>query len=392
MNLKTSHNAHAPARIPALLIYAFLWIFFLIIPVITGNYGEGKMTRILYDWLRLAPFFIVFLFNHLLFLPRILFIGYVKSYLFVLVFFILLISYFFQAAGPFLYSNDPDIIEYRMLRDPQYGREEMRPGPPVNPSDGGAEIFRSPSETMRSVLEGNAFYNFVNIFLISLLIAGFNTAISMTNRWINEEQARREAEREHIKSELAFLQNQISPHFFMNTLNNIHAMVETSPEKARDSILRLSTLMRYLLYDSGRGSTTLKKEIEFIRSYVSLMQLRFDRSIEIDLNLPESIPDLKLPPLLFISFIENAFKHGISYMEHSSIEFSIELHDNALEFRSFNTVPKNQPTFHGYGGVGLENIRKRLDLIYGNKYKLDINKTDHEFNVVLFLPFETEIF
>jgi two-component system, LytTR family, sensor kinase len=218
-------------------------------------------------------------------------------------------------------------------------------------------------------------------------VAGFNTAIAMTNKWVAEEQARKEAEKEHIRSELAFLQNQISPHFFMNTLNNIHSLVDSDHALAQNAILKLSALMRYLLYESGRGTTTLKKEIDFIRSYVSLMQLRVNESVTISLDMPEKVNDVSLPPLLFISFIENAFKHGISSRGKAHLAFSLARTGDKIEFTSINSVPEylsEEETLKG--GIGLENIRKRLVLLYGSSYSLDIDQTGNEFSVRLVIP------
>lgn len=374
-------------RLPAYLIYAFLWLFFLIIPVITGTYRSGvDFERIKYDWLRMLPFFIVFFINILLLLPFILFRGHSKIYLLSLLLVVSTITGLFQVIGPALYKNDPDMLEQRILRDPQFGREEMKPGAPVENTPGSAELFKSqPNESRQNTYP--AAFQIFNTFIISLLIAGFSTAIAMTNKWITEEQARREAEREHIRSELAFLQNQISPHFFMNTLNNIHALVDADRELARDAILKLSGLMRYLLYESGRGKTTLNNEIEFLRSYINLMQLRVDKSVRIVADLPENQDDVSIPPLLFISFIENAFKHGVSYREDSSLCFSLTRNIDSIEFTSINTVPsfinKRIPE---KGGIGLQNIRKRLKLLYGDRFQLIINESEKEYRVKLIIP------
>lgn len=376
-------------RMPAYLIYIFLWLFFLIIPVITNNYwSRGDIVRIKYDWLRLLPFFLVFLVNNVVLLPRILFRGYSKLYLLSLLVTASLVTAAFQVTGQEIFRNDPDVIEQRLLQDPQYGREEMRPGSPPSELPGNTEIFKSPAGTRGRPALYPALYQMINTFFISLLVAGFNTAIAVTNRWVAEEQARKEAEKEQVKTELAFLQNQVSPHFFMNTLNNIHALVDADHELAQDAILKLSGLMRYLLYESGRGATTLKKEIEFLKSYINLMELRVDSSVEIIADLPEKINDVKIPPLLFISFIENAFKHGISYREKSSLRFRLVQHENSIEFTSENTIPLHADPgkIAGKGGIGLENIRKRLDLIYGKKYDLYIDNQGDVFKVSLRVP------
>lgn len=375
-------------RIPSYIIYSFLWLFFLIIPVITNSYGEeGRFARIYYDWLRMTPLFLVFLINSIILLPRILFRGYTRGYLIAILLTVLTVTSIFQITGSALFRNDPELLEQKMLQDPQYGREEMRPGLPPAGVPGNTEIFKSPSVIGSAGNQFHSAFQFVNIFLISLLIAGFNTAIAMTNRWINEEQAHREAEKEHIRTELAFLQNQISPHFFMNTLNNIHALVGTDTELAQDSILRLSSLMRYLLYESGRGMTTLRKEAEFLKSYVNLMQLRFDDNVRIDVDIPEEVSDISLPPLLFISFIENAFKHGVSSLEPSALSFSLRQNAGTIEFNAFNTIPRKViSSVQVPGGIGLENIRKRLNLLYNDKYKLEIKQDEQEFRVNLILP------
>lgn len=376
-------------KMPGYIIYLFLWLFFLIIPVITNNYGaKGDFVKIRYDWLRMLPFFIVFLINSFLLLPNILFRGYTKIYLFSLLVCITLITGLFQIIGPELYRNDPKLMEQRILQDPQYGRDEMMPGGSPGQIPGNTEIFSPSGRPKRS--QGNAnppFIQFMNTFLISLLIAGFNTAIAATNKWVDEEQSRKEVEKEHIRSELDFLQSQISPHFFMNTLNNIHALIEADQELAQNAVIKLSELMRYLLYESGRGNTTLKKEVEFLRSYINLMQLRVDNSVKVDINMPEVHENVNLPPLLFISFIENAFKHGVSYREPSHLAFSLIQNSGKIEFTSVNTIlSTTSASSKSHGGIGLENIRKRLDLLYRDAYSLEIRNDEKQFMVRLTIP------
>ena len=308
----------------------------------------------------------------------------------------IVISVTFYNLNPIIHKNDPEIIENRILQDPQYGREEMRPGlnpslPSNTPLSPG--IFEPAAKDLspanrRFPPEKRSFFVLINTMVISLLIAGFNTAISVTNKWSMEEQSRKEIEKEHIESKLAFLQNQVNPHFLMNTLNNIHSLIEADQHVAQDAVIKLSSMMRYLLYESGRGETTLQKEIDFLRSYLELMQIRVDKSINVTLELPEKFTNVNLPPLLFISFIENAFKHGISYREPSSMKFRLLQHADSLEFIAENTIPR----FHSGnlenlpGGFGLENIKKRLDMLYGERHKLIIEKTENEFRVNLVIP------
>lgn len=380
-------------KMPGYVIYLFLWLFFLIIPVITNNYGaKGDFIKIRYDWLRMLPFFIVFLINSFVLLPRILFRGYTKIYLLTLLVSVASITAVFQVIGPELYKNDPKLLEQRILQDPQYGREEMMPGGPPGNIPGNTGIFNSPQDIgPKRIPAIPPFIQFINTFLISMLIAGFNTAIAATNKWVDEEQSRKEAEKEHIRSELDFLQTQISPHFFMNTLNNIHSLIESDQALAQNAVIRLSELMRYLLYESDRGTTTLKKEIQFLRSYIELMQLRVDNTIKIDLSFPDKYDNIDLPPLLFISFIENAFKHGVSYREPSRLSFTLRQEKNSIEFLAVNTIAAVPNTSEmPVGGIGLENIRKRLNLLYGDKYLLNIEHAGQKYCVRLVVPSSTK--
>lgn len=382
---------------PRYVIYLLLWLSFFIIPVITNNYGaKGDFLKICYDWLRMTPFVIIFIINNSWLLPKLLFKGHTKLYLISLILSVVMISTAFQTIGPVLFKNDPKVAEQRILKDPQWGRDEMRPGDPSslsrnNPSS--PELFKAPSasdiiQKSKMPAPNLLLFQFINTLLISLLIAGFNTAIAVTDRWFTEEQARKEIEKEHIKSELAFLQNQVSPHFFMNTLNNIHALIDADQKLAQDAVLKLSEMMRYLLYESGRGTTTLKREIEFLRSYVNLMKLRVDESVKVDFGLPDDFNNVNLPPLLFISFIENAFKHGVSYREPSELSFSLIQSVDSLEFIAENTVSKFKETtsVSAHGGIGMENIKKRLDLLYAANYQLIIDKNEKKFKVRLIIP------
>lgn len=389
MNMELTIRKKA-GRMPEYVIYVFLWLIFLIIPVITNNYSSrNDIIRIRYDWLRMLPFLLVFIINSLILLPKILFRGKTRTYLFVLVLSVTAISVLFQVIGPVLYRNDPKLIEQRLLRDPQYGRADMMPGAQPGQIPATGSLYDTPAKItgQGELLTGNPpTIMFLNTFLISLLIAGFNTSIAVTNKWVEEEQARKEVEREHIRSELAFLQNQVSPHFFMNTLNNIHALIEADSALAQDAVLRLSELMRYLLYESERGDTTLRKEAVFLQSYVNLMKLRVDDRVKIDLDIQSVYENVSLPPLLFISFIENSFKHGISYRETSHLSFSLKGDKEKIEFIAVNTIPSVQNPAKEEGGIGLENIRKRLDLLYGKDYDLEIKKAANEFRVKLVLP------
>ena len=247
------------------------------------------------------------------------------------------------------------------------------------------EPWFSPRQNMNILKPRPVFQLFSEIFLISLLVVGFNSAIKISVKWQNEEQKNKELEKEKLQTELAFLRNQVSPHFFMNTLNNIHALIDVNSENAKESIIKLSKLMRYLLYDSEKGSAGLQKEIDFIQNYVDLMKLRFSDKVKIELSFPENVPEVNIPPLLFTSLVENAFKHGVSYQANSLVGIYLRIHEENLFFRIKNTIHQNRQTPET-GGLGLKNLKKRMELIYGSRFDLKTESDDSYFEINVKIP------
>jgi hypothetical protein len=228
---------------------------------------------------------------------------------------------------------------------------------------------------------------FADNLIICILLLGAGTATSMMKKWLSEEKLRKDAEKEQLKTNLALLRHQVSPHFFMNTLNNIHSLIEIDTEKAQDAVERLSTLMRYLLYDAARNTIELKKEIEFIHSFISLMQLRHSDEVDVKTVIPEQIPDAQIPPMLFISLIENAFKHGVCYPLKSYIYFELQILETSLLCIVKNSKNKHTANQQGeYSGIGLNNIKESLRLLYEDNFRLNILDTENEFEVTLSIP------
>jgi hypothetical protein len=227
-------------------------------------------------------------------------------------------------------------------------------------------------------------FRIFNFTFTSIMISGFALGLGFTDRHRENERQRKELEKEKLHSELAFLKNQISPHFFFNTLNNIYSLTTIDTQAAQEAILRLSKLMRYLLYDSEHGETQISLEIEFMNNYIALMKLRLNSRVDLRVSFPVEFSDFSIPPLLFIPFIENAFKHGISNRESSFIDIKMEIHKHDIIFATSNSIGKStQPSDAEHSGIGLENVRKRLSLLFAESHRLTISKTDKEFNVEL---------
>ena len=220
-----------------------------------------------------------------------------------------------------------------------------------------------------------------------LLLMGMNLGVKLYFRSQEATEALTQIEKHALERQLQYLKYQVNPHFFMNTLNNIHALVDIDPERAKASIVELSKLMRYVLYEGNNKLTLLSREVQFLRNYVQLMSMRYNTgNVSISLDAPDVLPDSMLPPLLLVIFVENAFKHGISYRTKSFVEISLQPHGDRLLFSCRNRRPEIKHDENMKGGVGLSNVRRRLDLLFPDDYTLDIKETDDTYTVKLEIP------
>ncbi|MBU2938517.1 histidine kinase [Lacinutrix sp. C3R15] len=231
-------------------------------------------------------------------------------------------------------------------------------------------FFEELNKKRPDTAEGNGppFKMFVYIQMLSYMAPLlFSIAIKTTKRWVKTENERKEAINFKLKSELQHLHYQLQPHFFFNSLNNIYAMVDISPDRAKTSIHSLSKLMRYMLYETNVESIPLSKEIDFMKKYIDLMKLRVSDKTIVTYNFPTEETGVSIAPLLFISLIENAFKHGVSASKPSIIDITMTCHEKTVLFTIENdNFPKKTDDKSG-SGIGISNIEKRLELLYPNK-------------------------
>ncbi|WP_026976263.1 sensor histidine kinase [Flavobacterium tegetincola] len=211
----------------------------------------------------------------------------------------------------------------------------------------------------------------------------FAVALKSTQRWVKNEAERKEAANIKLKSELQHLHYQLQPHFFFNSLNNIYSLVDISPDQAKSSIHSLSKLMRYMLYETNVESIPLTKEIDFLKKYIDLMKLRVSDKTSVSYSFPIKETGIQIAPLLFISLIENAFKHGVSATKPSSIDINMTCEDSTVFFSvENNNFPKKTEDKSG-SGIGLQNLDKRLELLYSDKFNFKTTIKDNRFLVHL---------
>lgn len=226
-------------------------------------------------------------------------------------------------------------------------------------------------------------------FFGGILLMGMNIGVKLYFKSMDDREKQESMAKHNLEQQMEYLKYQVNPHFFMNTLNNIHALVDINPERAKSTIVELSKMMRYLLYDGAKEQIPLKVETAFITNYVKLMRLRYPDTVSISLDVPQHAPDRTVPPLLLITFVENAFKHGVSYQRPSFISIGISADSGTMRFYCSNSKAPAAPGKQ-QGGVGLVNAKKRLNLIYGNGYTLDIDDGADTFTVSLVIPFEPQ--
>lgn len=207
--------------------------------------------------------------------------------------------------------------------------------------------------------------------MMMVFIAALSVAIRMTGNWYVVENEKKELEKARTEAELQNLKSQLNPHFLFNTLNNIYSLVAINPERAQYAIHDLSRLLRHVLYEDNQTSVSLDNELVFMKSYIELMGLRLSGNVKLDVNMPEDGGGVLIAPLLFISLVENAFKHGVSPSEPSFIRINLCLEERRkVRCLIENSYFPKADTDRSGSGIGLGNLRKRLELLYPGHYAL----------------------
>lgn len=328
------------------MAYVLVWAIIFLVPFIYTNLKSEEpieLHDVLTIWGKILPFYIIFLINNYILAPFLLLR---QRYMWYIVLLILV-----------------DVAVF--------GNAEL-----LSPENGIGQLSLNQLQLYWSMLLG-------------IVIAGINSMIKLYYRAIVTTQRMALLEKEAVESQMEYLKHQINPHFLMNTLNNIHAMIDFDTEMAKKSVVELSHLLRHVLYDSSEKYTTLDKEVEFIDSYIKLMRIRFIDDVNIEFNKPDIVlcRKIKLPPLLFIVLVENAFKHGISYDANSFIKIDIIAFDDELACIVTNSRHSQSNNNTEHSGIGLSNITRRLEMLFGTRFTLTIDDSDNKsYSVELVIP------
>lgn len=235
---------------------------------------------------------------------------------------------------------------------------------------------------MQAAVLGSLNWSFVTNFFI----LGTSTVVKITLDWYKNNQEKQELETQNMQSELRFLKSQINPHFLFNTLNSLYALTLKKSDQAPDIVLRLSEMMRYMLYECNEKSVPLSKEVHYIKNYLELERIRQGGHMDILMDVSGSISDQKIAPLMFIPFIENCFKHGAgNHLSKGFVHIRLSVVGDHVDLLIENSKAEAMPRHDRSrsGGIGLVNVRRRLDLLYPNRYKLGINDNPKTYAVNL---------
>lgn len=384
--------------IPRRIVPYLWWLPFLLIPlvysmVVLCRSGWHEAGLALWNWFHfMLPFLLVFLIHEVLLVRGLLMRGKIAAY-------IIGLAVLLGAFGGIEYwrnGNTTDTHPTPAGQIPPPDRE-LRPRPMDGqgkpPVQAPPHHAVPPAERRTTVSDTHGPNPIVMDFTLVILIIGANLSVYMFARYEREKERNTALENQRLQQELQLLKAQINPHFFMNVLNNIHGMVEINPTAAQEMIIRLSQLMRYVLYDGTKERIALSQEVAFLRNYISLMQQRYSaKRLAVECDLPEEGTEhLCIPPLLFIVIIENAFKHGICPGRQSQFTFrlTVEQETRRVVLYSANTRSE-QAADHATGGIGLTNIKKRLPILFGDNYTLHVDAGQEVYIVELSIPYTYE--
>jgi len=352
------------------MVYVGLWILVVGLYLLDVMRNRARMSQQLLDsmvFVRMAatmlPFMFLFLVNNYVLIPRFL----LKNKLW---------SFFLMAAAVVAILSFYQYLRFMY---------EIANAP--------AGLHPGPHPLIRPLIPLPVFLDCI----IALLVVGCNIAIVLLFQRFDDKLEKESLMKANAETQLAYLKSQINPHFYMNMLNNIHGMIEIDPGRAQSMVIDMSGLMRYMLYDSSKPFISLADEVAFVENYLRLMRQRFPENrvaITSEFPQPGDMNGIMLPPLLFLVFIENAFKHGISYCDKSYVAVSVSVDETMVRFCCINSNHAGKESFSGCDngqGIGLRNVSRRLELIYGSRAVPEIDKTTEYYKVNLAIPYHETV-
>ncbi len=337
------------SKLSTIAIHVLIWLGLFLLPFLDENHQHFNtpfIYRIAFDYILFAGFFYL---NAFVLIPRYFLNSRIRTYLLIIITCIISVFFIKYAYSEILHQLVPDNHPHSF----------------------------------------NFMRMFFGTFFPSLFVLALSTTLRITNEWFKNEKQKKEMENEKLISELAFLKSQVNPHFLFNVLNNICSLARKKSDHTEDAIIRLSHIMRYMLYESKDEKVSLEKEMEYLQNYIELQRLRISDTVIINFRLHGNPEDRMIEPMLLIPFVENAFKHGISYLEESGIDILVKVTGQGIFFRVENNVIRKPAENTGVeSGIGLKNVLRRLDLLYPSLHEISIQDDGLKYLVELTIKTE----
>jgi len=334
----------------AIILHSFLWLLAFLYPIFSLDDISNTQYIVNRNWLSITSIFLVFYINY----------------------FVLVNQYFFKRKKLQFYIINILLITILFFLIRFFLKWDA-----FNPSMNGQRIREVRSGEMATI----------QLILPMILSVGMCVGLKINTKWNKNQLVLQQVKQAQLNAEIKYLRYQVQPHFLFNTLNNIYALIDNSPIIAKESIHSLSKMMRYLLHDSSIKKVPLAKEIEFLERYIDLMLLRISSNLELEKNFPVINQPIKIAPLLLVTFIENAFKHGIDAVQTSFIKIELKIDNDEIHYSVINSsFPEKEKVTNS--GIGLINLKKRLELLYPNKFELLTKEENNLFRATLILNFK----
>ena len=364
-------------RIIIIIVHAAVWICFFLLPYIFSSRPEEFAPNASINKYYITLFICInvflcafYYFNTLLLIPKLLLRR--KWFLYILIITSSLVIFLYVPKE--ITNWISGTTEETLRHDFWQRRQEMLKSVPNYIQNNQNLIHRPPHRN-------NRMWYFPGSYAIFILVFTVGTCIVLMQEWLKIEQKKDEIEHEKINTELSFLKSQVNPHFFFNTLNNIYSLAVIGSDQTAPAIMKLSSIMRYILTETQTNLVPLQNEIDFITNFIDLQSVRLTDKVKVNFKAEGDIEPLQIAPLLFIPFIENAFKYGISTKEKTVIAINLLAASNKLSFTVSNTIVKAiraETT-----GIGINNVKRRLELLYPGKHDLRVEEQNNQFIVHL---------
>jgi len=332
-------------RYRGIIVHSLFWLMIIVILVI-ADFSNTGWPMVLYKVLIDVTFYIVIIYFNLLYLiPKYLSNKQFILYCILMIVSVLVLTPIKIMIQFFLFNESPDFQLY--------------------------------------VIKNQSIF-FLNMFLIT----ASSSLYSIISDWVIHQREKIELESQTMQSELNFLRSQINPHFLFNTLNNLYALTLKKSDAAPEIVLKLSEMMRYMLYECNEKKVLLSKEVAYLQNYLDLERIRQRKNVDIKLSIEGHILQQRIAPLIFVPFVENSFKHGLnSQIDHGFVHIELKVEENSLDFKIKNSKAPIVPRINHSksGGIGLVNVRRRLNLLYPDQYKIKIWNDPNTYTVKLTL-------